>query len=154
MESTRYRLLIGGAEIAGGAVSGIALGLLGMVLGRQLGLHAAPGNGWSDLVGAVTGAGGGYLLGVVAGTTLVSRRYTGHGSFFVALLGGLAGGVLAVSIVRLLDLYQYSLALPVLFALLTVLGAVLALQLSPRHRASTGNASDGGATVAGHQSEL
>ena len=153
MESTRYRLLIG-AEIAGGAVSGIALGMLGMVLGRQLGLQVAPGNGWSDLVGAVTGAGGGYLLGVVAGTTLVSRHYTGHGSFFAALVGGLAGGVLAVAMVRLLDLYHYSLALPVLFSLLTVLGAVLALQLSPRHRASTGNASDGGPTVAGHQSDL
>jgi hypothetical protein len=154
MEHARYRLLIGAAEVAGGAVSGIALGILGMVIGRQLGLHAAPGNGWSDLVGAVTGAGGGYLLGVVAGTTLVSGRYTGHGSFFAALLGGLAGGVLAVSMVRLLDLYQYSLALPVLFSLLTVLGAVLALHLSRRHQASTGNASDGGSTVAGHQSDL
>ncbi len=154
MESTRYRLLIGGAEIAGGAVSGIALGILGMVIGRQLGLQAASGNGWSDLVGSVAGGAGGYLLGVVAGTTLVSRRYTRHGSFFAALVGGLAGGGLAVSLVRLLDLYQYSLTLPVLFSLLTVLGAVLALELSPRHRASTGNASDGGPTVAGHQSDL
>ena len=153
MESTRYRLVIG-AEIAGGAVSGIALGILGMVIGRQLGLQAASGNGWSDLVGSVAGAGGGYLLGVVAGTTLVSRRYTGHGSFFAALVGGLAGGMLAVAMVRLLDLYQYSLALPVLFSLLTVLGAVLALHLSPRHQANTGNASDGGATVAGHRSDL
>src|ERR671933_1626251 len=147
MENTRHRLLIG-AEIAGGAVIGIALGMLGMILGRQLGLAVAPGNGWSDLVGSVTGAGGGYLLGVVAGTTLVGRRYTGHGSFFAALLGGLAGGVLAVAIVRLLDLYQYSLALPILFLLLTPLGAVLALHLSPRHQASIGNASDGGPTVA------
>jgi uncharacterized membrane protein YeaQ/YmgE (transglycosylase-associated protein family) len=153
MENTRYRLLIG-AEIAGGAVIGIALGMLGMVLGRQLGVDVAPGNGWSDLVGAVTGTGGGYLLGVVAGSTLVSRRYTGQGSFFAALVGGLAGSVLAVAIVRLLDLYQYSLALPILFLLLTPLGAVLALHLSPRHQASTGNASDGRSTVAGHQSDL
>ena len=86
MESTRHRLLIG-TEIAGGAVSGIALGILGMVIGRQLGLQTAPGNGWSDLVGAVTGAGGGYLLGVVAGTTLVSRHYPGHGSFFACYSG-------------------------------------------------------------------
>ncbi len=41
MENARYRLLIGAAEIAGGALSGIALGILGMVLGRQFGLHAA-----------------------------------------------------------------------------------------------------------------
>lgn len=133
MDSPRRSLLIGIAEVVVGALCGLAFGGLGLVLGRLLGTrNLQAGGGWADLVGAVAGAAGGYLLGVVLGTTFVSRRLTGHGSFLAALLGAIAGGLLTFVLMRLVDLSQYSLALPILFASLAGVGATVALQVISR----------------------
>jgi hypothetical protein len=129
MDSPR-RLQIGIAEVVVGALCGLALGGLGLLLGRLIGTrNLQAGGGWADLVGAVAGAAGGYLLGVVLGTTLVSRRLTNHGSFLAALLGAVVGGLLTFALLRLVDMSQYSLALPILFAFLTSVGATVTLQM-------------------------
>ncbi len=59
--------------------------------------------------------------------SFVRRRHIGSGSFWIALAGGLAGGLLAVLAVRFLGLGRYGAGLPYMFAVLAPVGAVVAL---------------------------
>ena len=123
----RDHLLLGAAESVSGLLLGLPLGFVGAQLGRWLGSQSGPANSWRDLVGAIAGGAGGYLLGVVAGTSFVHRRRTGSGSVWIALAGSLVGGLLAVLAVRFLGLERYGAGLPYVFALLAPVCAVIAL---------------------------
>lgn len=123
----RDHLRLGVFEGLGGLMLGLPLGFLGVQLGRWLGNQSGPANSWRDLVGAIAGGASGYLLGIVAGTSFVRRRRTGSGSFWIALAGGIAGGLLTLLAVRLLGLDRYGAGLPFVFAVLVPVGAVVAL---------------------------
>jgi hypothetical protein len=123
----RDHLRLGVLESLGGLLLGLPLGFLGAQLGRWLGNQSGPANSWRDLVGAIAGGAGGYLLGVAAGMSFVRRRRTGSGSFWIALAGGFAGGLLAILAVRFLGLDRYGVGLPYMFAVLAPVGAVIAL---------------------------
>ena len=123
----RDHLRLGVLESLGGLLLGLPLGFLGVQLGRWLGTESGPANSWRDLVGAIVGGAGGYLLGVAAGMSFVRRRHIGSGSFWIALVGGLAGGLLALLAVRFLGLDRYGAGLPYVFAVLAPVCAVVAL---------------------------
>ena len=123
----RDHLLLGAAESVSGLLLGLPLGFVGAQLGRWLGSQSGPANSWRDLVGAIVGGAGGYLLGVAAGMSFVRRRHSGPGSFWIALAGGLAGGLLALLAVRFLGLDRYGAGLPYVFAVLAPVCAVVAL---------------------------
>jgi hypothetical protein len=80
----RDHLRLGVLESLGGLLLGLPLGFLGVQLGRWLGNQSGPANSWRDLVGAIAGGAGGYLLGVAAGMSFVRRRNVGSGSFWIA----------------------------------------------------------------------
>src|SRR5918997_4841780 len=103
----RDHLRLGVLESLGGLLLGLPLGFLGVQLGRWLGTQRGPANSWRDLVGAIVGGAGGYLLGVAAGTSFVRRRRIGSGSFWIALAGGIAGGLFALLAARFLGLESY-----------------------------------------------
>jgi hypothetical protein len=84
----RDHLRLGVLESLGGLLLGLPLGFLGVQLGRWLGNQSGPANSWRELVGAIAGGAGGYLLGVAAGMGFVRRRHTGSGSFWIALRVG------------------------------------------------------------------
>ena len=122
----RDHLRLGVLESLGGLLLGLPLGFLGVQFGRWLGNQSGPASSWRDLVGAIAGGAGGYLLGVAAGMSFVRRRHIGSGSFWIALAGGLAGGLLALLTVRFLGLDRYGAGLPYVFAVLAPVGAVVA----------------------------
>ncbi len=123
----RDHLLLGAAESVSGLLLGLPLGFVGAQVGQWLGSQSGPANSWRDLVGAIVGGAGGYLLGVAAGMSFVRRRHIGSGSFWIALAGGLAGGLLALLAVRFLGLDRYGAGLPYVFAVLAPVCAVVAL---------------------------
>ena len=123
----RDHLRLGVLESLGGLLLGLPLGFLGVQLGRWLGSQSGPANSWRDLVGAIVGGAGGYLLGVAVGMSFVRRRHIGSGSFWTALVGGLVGGLLALLAVRFLGLDRYGAGLPYVFAVLAPVGALVTL---------------------------
>ena len=123
----RDHLRLGVLESLGGLLLGLPLGFLGAQVGRWLGTQRGPANSWRDLVGAIAGGASGNLLGVAAGMSFMRRHRTGSGSFWIALVGGLAGGLLTLLAVRFLGLDRYGAGLPYVFAVLAPVGAVVAL---------------------------
>jgi hypothetical protein len=114
-------------ESVSGLLMGLPLGFVGVQVGRWIGSQSGSPNSWRDLVGAIVGGAGGYVLGVAAGSSFVRRRRIGSGSLWIALAGSLAGGLLAVLTVRFLGLERYGVGVPYVFAVLAPVCAVLAL---------------------------
>lgn len=125
----RDHLLLGAVECIGGLLLGLPLGFLGAQLGRWLGSQSGPADSWRDLAGAIAGGAGGYLLGVAVGTSFMRRRRIRSGSVWIALAGGLAGGLLAVLIARFLGPERYGVGLPYVFVVLSLACAVVALHI-------------------------
>jgi len=92
------------AELAGGIVAGLLLARLGGLAGAALGRGSATEFG--DLVGVILGVFVAYIVGVAAGIAITGRLLKQRGSFWLALLGSILGGVLVVLLAEPLRLNQ------------------------------------------------
>jgi hypothetical protein len=92
------------AELAGGIVAGLLLARLGGLAGAALG-RGSP-NQFGDLIGALLGTFAAYIVGVAAGLSIAGRLLKQRGSFWLALLGSILGGVLVALLAEPLRLNQ------------------------------------------------
>jgi hypothetical protein len=92
------------AELVGAVVVGLLLARGGGLLGAAIGRSREPQFG--DLVGAILGTFVGYILGVPLGMLGAARLLKRHGSFWLALLASILGGVLIALLAEPLGLNQ------------------------------------------------
>src|SRR3954451_13349353 len=114
MSDSRMKSIV--VLILTGCVAGLVLGGLGGLLGRTIGSQST--TGWGDLVGAVGGAGLGYLVGVGLGVVLMGRRLLPAGSSGLAVLGSFLGGLLVLLLAEPLRLNQNTIVLQGVFVIL------------------------------------
>ncbi|MFL5801688.1 MAG: hypothetical protein ACJ8CR_08085 [Roseiflexaceae bacterium] len=119
------------AELAGGIVAGLLLSRLGGLAGAALG--SSNGSEFGDLIGAVLGIFAGYIVGVAAGLSIAGHLLKQRGSFWLALLGSLLGGVLVALLAEPLRLNQSTAVLS--FAVFFVALALALVGYNLRRRA-------------------
>ncbi len=107
-------------SLAFGAVSGVAVAIVGGVLGGSVrGAQLKPiGNGWA-------GAGLGFIVGAPIGVLLAGAIFDGNGAWWAAVLGDLAGGLVGLAAVG----FGGAEGTPVLFSL-PLVGSVLGYELT------------------------
>jgi hypothetical protein len=114
----RIRALL--AELVGGALVGLVLARAGGFAGAAIGRGNA--SEFGDLIGAVLGTFLGYIMGVAIGVAGAGRLVGQRGSFGLALLESIVGGVLIALLAEPLRLNQNSslLSFAVFFASLAL----------------------------------
>ncbi len=115
------------AELIGGAVGALALGLAFGFAGARL--FAGSSGGFGDLIGALLGMLLGCVLGSSLGAYVVGRRLGAGGAYWRALLGSALGAALVLLLAEPLRLNASPALLQGLFAIVPPLAATLALNL-------------------------
>jgi len=113
--------------LLGGLAAGLLAGLLGAALGAWLGhtIGQSDASGWGDLVGAVLGMLGGYVLGAPAGIVGLNAVLRRPGHPWRALLGSVIGAAAVLLLAEPLRLNQHTALLQGAFALVVLAGALL-----------------------------
>ena len=118
------------AQVVLGVLVGGLLALCGGWLGPLLTDEAS--NGWSDLIGSVLGALGGYALGAPLGVIVAAALGRQRGRPILSLLGGIANGVAILLIAEPLGLNRQAGALVLTYALVVLLGALGGFYVRPK----------------------
>jgi hypothetical protein len=119
------------AEIFGGLLLGA---VIGVPLTFVIPMFIQPRSGsFDDVVGALAGLYFGYIIGVVIGVTLAGRWMKHHGAWWMALIGAVAGALLAIGLASLGLANQPALVQVAYFGL-TVILAVVAYTWSASRR--------------------
>jgi len=110
------------AEIVGGMLLGA---IIGVPLTFVIPMFIQPrGGSFDDVVGALAGLYFGYLAGVVIGVTLVGRWMKHRGAWWAALIGAVAGALLAIGLASMGLANQPALVQVAYFGLTVILSVV------------------------------